>query len=526
MAAPRARRINVPLRHLAVLCGVLLFVLLGTVTRIQVLDAGRLKENPHNQRPLFARFDRPRGDPAPRRHGRGDRRRGRGEFRHRRVYPGGAVYAPVTGHLSRYGATGLERARDAVLSGTDSRVMVRSIMAATGAGATVGLTIDGKAQRAAYEALRATGRPGAAVAIDPATGAILAMASFLLRPQPVHVLRRGDPGPGRRAPAGRSRQAAAQPGDPAELSARVRLQGHHWGRRARLGRLRTGRDRQRARRLPPAGHLRAPAQRPGSSCGDGEPPLAYAFKTSCNTPFAMIGVELGQEALREQAEAFGFNDGGLTVPMPVAESVYPAGMDPAQTAMSALGQFDDRVTPLMLAMISSAVANGGSLMRPHLVREIRLDDGTVIDETEPSQYRRALDAGDALRLAAMMVAVTQPGGTGTAAAIPGIEVAAKTGTAENAEGEADHAVFTGFAPAGSPGGGGGRRGGRRVRRPGRGARGEGDHSGRPAVTARAGRSVWTPVRAVLRWPPAGRPEAAHARIPAPGPERGRRIMTA
>ncbi|GIH78613.1 peptidoglycan D,D-transpeptidase FtsI family protein [Planobispora longispora] len=452
MAAPRARRINVPLRHLAVLCGVLLFVLLGTVTRIQVLDAGRLKENPHNQRPLFARFDRPRGEILLRdgtvvaTGGAGE-----GEFRHRRVYPGGAVYAPVTGHLSRYGATGLERARDAVLSGTDSRVMVRSIMAATGAGATVGLTIDGKAQRAAYEALRATGRPGAAVAIDPATGAILAMASFpsydpnLYTSFDVETLARAD---------------ARLQADPARpLLNRAIQQNYPPGS---VFKVITGAAALASGGYGPAETVSAPAafllpgtsvrlrNVRGSSCGDGEPPLAYAFKTSCNTPFAMIGVELGQEALREQAEAFGFNDGGLTVPMPVAESVYPAGMDPAQTAMSALGQFDDRVTPLMLAMISSAVANGGSLMRPHLVREIRLDDGTVIDETEPSQYRRALDAGDALRLAAMMVAVTQPGGTGTAAAIPGIEVAAKTGTAENAEGEADHAVFTGFAPAGSP----------------------------------------------------------------------------
>ncbi|GGS59212.1 cell division protein FtsI [Planobispora rosea] len=452
MAAPRARRINVPLRHVAVLCGALLFVLLGNVTRVQVFDAGRWKEHPDNQRPLLARFDRPRGE-IRLRDGTvvATSRERDGKFRHRRVYPGGAVYAPVTGHLSRYGATGLERAVDAVLSGAAPRVTVRSIMAGTGAGATVGLTIDGRAQRAAYEALRATGLPGAAVAVDPATGAILAMASFpsydpnLYTSFDAEALDHADAG------------LQADPARP--LLNRAIQQNYPPGSTFKII---TGAAALASGGYGPAESVSAPAafllpgtavrlrNARGSSCGDGDPPLAYAFKTSCNTPFAMMGVELGQDALREQAEDFGFNDGDLTVPMPVARSVYPEGMDPAQTALSALGQFDDRVTPLMLAMISSAVANGGSLMHPHLVREIRLGDGTVIDKTVPTEYRRALDSDDALRLAAMMVTVTQPGGTGTAAAIPGVEVAAKTGTAENAAGEEDHAVFTGFAPAGSP----------------------------------------------------------------------------
>ncbi|MBG0832376.1 penicillin-binding protein 2 [Planomonospora sp. ID67723] len=456
MAAPRARRINVPLRHVSAVCGMLLLALLGNVTYIQAFDAGRLKENPRNQRPLLARFDRPRGEillrdgtvlataTAAGREG-GDR------FRHRRVYPQGPLYAPVTGHLSRYGATGLERAEDTVLAGTDPRVRVRSIVGGTAAAASVELTVEARAQRAAYEGLRATGRPGAAVAIDPGTGAILAMASFpsydpnLYTTFDVEALDRAD---------------ARLQADPAmPLLNRAIQQNYPPGS---VFKVVTGAAALASGDYEPAQRVSAPAafllpgtsvhlrNVRGSSCGDGDPPLAYAFKASCNTPFAKIGVALGQDTLREQAEAFGFNDGDLAVPMPVAESVYPSGMDPAQTAMSALGQFDDRATPLMLAMISAAVANGGSLMRPHLVRQVRLDDGTVIHETEPEEYRHALRPGDALRLAVMMAEVTRPGGTGTAAAIPGVEVAAKTGTAENAAGRRDHAVFTGFAPAGSP----------------------------------------------------------------------------
>ncbi|GAA3441749.1 penicillin-binding transpeptidase domain-containing protein [Planomonospora venezuelensis] len=456
MAAPRARRINVPLRHVAAGCGMLLFALLGNVTYIQAFDAGRLKENPHNQRPLIARFDRPRGEillrdgtvvatvaPAGRETG--------GRFRHRRVYPEGPLYAPVTGHLSRYGATGLERAEDAALAGTDPRIRVRSVMNGAAAGAALELTVEARAQRAAYEGLRATGRPGAAVAIDPATGAILAMASFPSYDPNLYTT--FDVGALDRADA----RLQADPAGP--LLNRAIQRNYPPGSTFKII---TGAAALASGDYKPAGSVSAPAafllpgtsihlrNARGSSCGNGDPPLVYAFKASCNTPFAKIGVELGQDTLREQAEAFGFNDGGLAVPMPVAESVYPEGMDAAQTAMSALGQFDDRATPLMLAMISAAVANDGSLMRPHLVREVRLGDGTVIDETEPAEYRRALDAGDAVRLAAMMAAVTRPGGTGTAAAIRGVAVAAKTGTAETAPGERDHAVFTGFAPAGSP----------------------------------------------------------------------------
>ncbi|GAT67462.1 penicillin-binding protein 2 [Planomonospora sp. ID91781] len=454
MAAPRARRIDIPLRHVAVACGAMLFAVLGKATWIQVFDAAGLREDPHNQRALTARFDRPRGEirlrdgtvvAASRRDPRdGDR------HRYRRFYPEGPVHAPVTGHLSFYAATGIEQAEDAVLAGTDPRVRVRAIVDGTAAaGAAVVLTIDGRAQRAAYAGLRATGRPGAAVAIDPATGEILAMASYpsydpnLYTTPDVAELDRTD------------RRLQADPGRP--LLNRAIRQTYPPGSVFKIvttaAALASGDYRPGTRVAAPAA-FRLPGASVrlrnfrGTACGDGLPSLAYAFKISCNTPFAMIGIGLGQDALRERAEAFGFNDGGLAVPMPVARSVYPAGMDRAQTAMSALGQFDDRATPLVLAMLSAAVAGDGSLMRPHLVREVRLGDGTVIGEAEPSRYRRALSSRDARRLTAMMTGVTRRGGTGRAAALPGVGVAAKTGTAEN--GGRDHAVFTGFAPADSP----------------------------------------------------------------------------
>ncbi|WP_406312493.1 penicillin-binding protein 2 [Streptosporangium sp. NBC_01639] len=452
-AAPRARRINIPLRRTAVICGVMLFALLAKVTYIQVFQVDRLNENPRNHRIMMARFDGPRGEIV-----LGDGtliaaslRNDDGRFRYRRTYPQGPLYAAVTGYVSLYGQTGVEEAEDAALSGDDPPVKVRSLVNGIEGGATLELTLDSRAQRAAYEALRATGRPGAAVAIDPATGAILAMASFPTYDPNVYTtfdgtrLDRAD------------RRLRGDPADP--LLNRALQQNYPPGSTFKVvtsaAALSSGKYTPTVKVGAPP-ELRLPGtdtylrNSGGATCGDGNPPLAYAFKVSCNTPFAKIGIDLGQDALREQAEAFGFNDGDLTVPMPVARSVYPRGMDRAQTAMSAIGQFDDRVTPLMIAMMSAAIANDGVLMRPYLVAETRLADGTVVSDTEPSRYRRTLDESEANRLTTMMVTVTRPGGTGEAATLPGIDVAAKTGTAESTASGRDHAVFTGFAPAADP----------------------------------------------------------------------------
>ncbi|MEU0517080.1 penicillin-binding transpeptidase domain-containing protein [Streptosporangium sp. NPDC006007] len=457
MAAPRARRINIPLRHVALTCGAMLFALLANVTYLQAFGADRLDEDPRNRRTLIARFDRPRGDILLRDGSvvAASIENEDGEYRYRRVYPGGPLYAPVTGHLSLRGADGIERAEDPVLSGKAPRVRVHSLVDGTEAGATLRLTVDPRAQRAAYEGLRATGRRGAAVAIDPATGAILAMASFPSYDPNVYTtfdgaaldradkLLRSDPAD---PLLNRAIQRSYPPGSAFKVVTSAAALGS--------GRYRPTTDvgAPAALRLPETGT--GPRDPGGTSCDDGTLPLADAFKVSCDTPFAKIGVELGQDALRDQARAFGFDADDLAVPMPVTGSVYPQGMDQAQTALSALGRFGGRATPLMIAMISAAIANDGALMRPYLVEDVRLADGTVIDGAEPSQYRRALDADEANRLTAMMVTVTRPGGAGEAAAIPGVEVAAKTGGAENTAGSAasgqEHGIFTGFAPAAGP----------------------------------------------------------------------------
>ncbi|MFD1935903.1 peptidoglycan D,D-transpeptidase FtsI family protein [Nonomuraea mangrovi] len=445
---------NIPLRRAAILCAAMLFALLANVTYIQGFTTARLNADARNQRMLISRFEHPRGKILTR-DGTiiaASRRTKNASYAYRRTYPGGNLYAAVTGHSSLYTTTGLERAEDAALTGSDPRVRVRALVTdGISEGADVRTTIEQRVQRAAYQGLAATGRRGAAVALDPTTGAILAMVSYPsydpnlyttfdgAKLTEIDTLFHADPG---RPLLNRVLNQNYPPGSTFKVvtSAAALNSGTYASASAVDAPIRL--------LLPGTStYLRNAG---GESCGDGRPALAFAFQISCNTAFAAMGLDMGQDTLRQQAEAFGFNDDTLTVPMPVSMSVYPSGLDQAQTAMSAIGQFNDRATPLQIAMLSAAVANGGALMRPYLVEEVRLPDGSVIDRAEPSQWRSVMSAREAAQLTAMMVEVTEQGGTGTAAALPDVQVAAKTGTAENVQGAEDHALLTAFAPAGSP----------------------------------------------------------------------------
>jgi peptidoglycan glycosyltransferase len=178
---------------------------------------------------------------------------------------------------------------------------------------------------------------------------------------------------------------------------------------------------------------------------------------SCNTTFAMIGLELGAEALVQTAERFGLNS-DLEFDLPSATSRIPAAaeLDPPQTAQSAIGQRDVRVTPLQMAMVAGAIANGGVMMQPRLVSEVQDFAGRVVRQYPPRTRDlpgvaagQAVNPATAAALTEMMVGVVADG-TGTNAAIPGVAVAGKTGTAEQGEGEAPDVWFIGFAPADAP----------------------------------------------------------------------------
>jgi len=187
----------------------------------------------------------------------------------------------------------------------------------------------------------------------------------------------------------------------------------------------------------------------GRLCGGSDNvTLEEAFRMSCNIPFAELGLELGEAEIASVAEDFGFG-ATLEIPLTVTPSSFPRGMDQAQLMLSSFGQFDVRVTPLQIAMISAAVANDGVVMKPSLVDEIIAPNLSVIRSSEPSIYSRPLSTGTAAELTRMMVGNVERG-VASGAIISGLNVAGKTGTAETGIGSGRTFWFTGFAPAESP----------------------------------------------------------------------------
>jgi peptidoglycan glycosyltransferase len=188
----------------------------------------------------------------------------------------------------------------------------------------------------------------------------------------------------------------------------------------------------------------------GSRCSANEKmPLIDALTISCNTAFAQLGIDLGEDKVRSMAEAFGMNDEGMEIPLDVAPSGVGDIESEAALGQTSIGQRDVRMTPLQAAMVAAGVANDGRLMKPYLVDQVRAPDLSVIDETDPEELSRPISADVAADLTKMMLSVVD-NGTGRAAQIDGVQVAGKTGTAQVSEGVPDHTWFIGFAPADDP----------------------------------------------------------------------------
>ena len=184
----------------------------------------------------------------------------------------------------------------------------------------------------------------------------------------------------------------------------------------------------------------------GSTCGDGSLTLPEALEISCNTTFAGLGVELGDDKLAAEAEKFGFNQPS-PYQLPAATSSIPEKQDVPATAQSAIGQRDVRVSPLQMASIAATIANGGRRMAPFVAQEVVSDKGTVVKRFEGEDFGQVIPEQVAGDLRDMMRQVVESG-TGVNAKIPGLEVAGKTGTAQHAEGRDPHAWFIGFTESG------------------------------------------------------------------------------
>lgn len=438
------------IRRTAVTLLLLMGVLGGWLSYQQTVAASDHRNDVRNPRALEERTLRPRGSiltadgvvvaesrPAGR--------------RFLRVYPEAGRYAHTVGYSSLVlGETGVEAIRAADLVSDDDGSL-RSLLIETLGGSLaphdVRLTLRDDLQRAAAEALG--GQVGAVVALDPSTGAILAMVTSptfdpntLLGPGAIEAGEALNADP-ERPLIDRTRSDFYAPGSTFKLI--VSSAG-----------LTTGFVTPETL-LPDTDLLELPgstatiANADGGFCGDGDTvTFERALVISCNTAFAELGMQLGADALLEAAEDAGFNE-AIPFDLPVVESYFPAdlGDDLPATAQSAIGGRDVRASALHMALIAAAIGNGGVAMTPYLVDAVLDEDGAVVEWAEPTVWRRTMPTDDAATLTAMMEKVVSEG-TGWRAQIPGLAMAGKTGTAE-VPGDAPDVWFVGFAPADDPG---------------------------------------------------------------------------
>ncbi|MEU0129371.1 penicillin-binding protein 2 [Streptomyces sp. NPDC006289] len=419
------------IRRAAGFCLLLLVALLANAARVQLFEADELNSNSANRRTTIDRYDEPRGNILVGEESvTGSEDTGE-QLAFERTYRHGPLYAPVTGYASQtYGTTLLENAEDGILSGTDPILaplpLWGDITRSRQPGGDVVTTIDGSMQRAAYEGL--DGRRGAVAALDPTTGRILALVSS---PSYDPEVLSGT-GPSVTDAWARLNRAPSQP-----MLNRAIRQTYPPGSAFKIVTAAAALDARVVTDPDADTDTPSPYVLPGTSTvlpnearGCEKASLAEAIRVSCNTVLAHLGVEVGLEGMLDAVERFGFNDNDLKIPSRVARSNFDSDMSDDQLAQSSIGQFDTSATPLQMAMVASAVANGGELMRPRLVDRVTTDDGDTVRQQGNDSYHRAMNPATAQQLQRMMVDVVDDG-TGANAAIDGVTVGGKTGTAQH-----------------------------------------------------------------------------------------------
>jgi peptidoglycan glycosyltransferase len=440
--------VNAAIRRLALACALMLVALLGMGTYNQAVRAEALREDPRNARVLIDEYERERGpilvdgQPIASSVATDD------QLKYLRQYADGPLWAPATGFYSFiYGATGIERTENGILAGTDDRLFVNRVFnLLTGEearGGSVELTLDPASQQAAAEGL--AGKKGAVIALDATTGAVLAMASTPSYDPNVLSSHNGE------EIRAAFQQLNDDPNKPLlnRSIAETYPPGSTFKVVVAAAALSSGRY-QPDTLVPGPAVLDLPettATLPNDfsgSCGPNDQvSLTDALRISCNTAFASIGMDLGDEALKEQADKFGF-DQAIQIPLNVATSVFPSDLNAPQTAQAAIGQFDVRATALQMAMVAAGVANNGSVMKPYLVEQARGPDLAVLSTAQPEALSQAVTPQVAQQLQDMMKVVVDSG-TGRNAQIDGVFVGGKTGTAQTGDDRPPLAWFISFA---------------------------------------------------------------------------------
>jgi peptidoglycan glycosyltransferase len=437
---------------------VLFVALFVQLNWLQIFHAGALEANPLNSRAVVKEYTAKRGDivsadgvtlatsiPTS------------DQFKYLRRYPTGALFQPITGFFSfTYGSDGAERSYDRVLTGSSSPFQLptslsqlRNLLTNHDQSQSITLTSLDQLQKVAQTQL--AGRQGSVVALDPRNGSILAMyANPTFDPNLLS-------GHDQAQVQANYKAISATPGalDPAAYRQRF-----FPGSTFKIITAATVFDHQpalAAKTYPTLAALALPQTTNllhnfgGETCGG---QLLELFTVSCNTGFGQIGLDLGAAALYSEAQSFGFNQ-VPPVDLPFAvSSTFPPPASFAQDlpglAFSAIGQQSVQASPLSMALVAAAIADHGTIMTPHVLAHVTNSQNQIVSTYQPKPWLQATSPATAAKVSQLMQAVVNdPRGTGVGARIPGVPVAAKTGTAQTGTGLIN-AWFVAFAPATDP----------------------------------------------------------------------------
>jgi peptidoglycan glycosyltransferase len=450
--------VNTPVRRIAIAVMVMVLLLMANLTYVQVVKAGDYRNDPRNQRVLLAEYSRQRGQISADGQVLASSSVTNDRLRYLRNYPDGPEYAPITGYYSViYGSSGMERASDSVLNGSDDRLFGRRLSdLITGrdpSGGNVVLTIDPAVQKVAYDQLTRKHYTGAVVAIQPATGAILAMASTpsfdpgTLASHNTDDQKKAWSDFTSAKPSvllNRAIQATYPPGSTFKLIDTA----------AALSSGKFTEDSQltAASQIVLQGTRTTLENYNGNACGTTPTAsLRDALQRSCNTAFADLDAQLGVQAIRDQADAFKVGMADQDIPLPVTPSTIGPIPDVAALQQSAIGQRDVAFTPLQNAMVVATIANGGQVMAPYLMKEIQGQDLQPVETTQPDRLGTAISTDVAQRINALMV--NNENSYAGSGKITGVQIAAKTGTSEHGadpKNTPPHVWYVAFAPAEKP----------------------------------------------------------------------------
>jgi peptidoglycan glycosyltransferase len=433
-------------------------LIFGALSYVQVVGADELKANAWNKRTLLQNYCNDRGAiivggtpvaesvPATE------------SCMFQRSYTEPELYAGITGYFSRsYGVTGLEKTMNEVLAGSSDQQFLDRIgqlfLGNQPKGASVELTLDPEIQRLAYD-LIPDGQRGSIVVTNPKTGAILALVSkpsydpnLIATQDPVAEQANYNelnkiPGINLNQSVSGPTGALLAPGSVFKLvDTAAALSSGKYNKDSEL---------PNPAEMPfPGIQYKLPNYAGGNCYTRNTASFAFALQQSCNTPFASIALDLGEKAIADQAEKFGFDQGaGGQLKLDYATSIFPRDLDQAGLAQSAIGQRDVRATPLQINLMTAAIANGGVQMQPNLIKAVRSPDLRVLDEPKPEALRTSTTPEISQQITEWMTSVVSEG-IGRGAAVKGVQVAGKTGTAELGTG-LNNSWFTGFAPANDP----------------------------------------------------------------------------